>query len=77
MILLAGSLDIGASPIKQQTETRATMRRLPGGCCLRCGGLLVLSYTASLELDVTGTPVTLWRCVNCGNCVDHAILVNR
>ena len=28
MILLAGSLDIDASPIKQQTGTRATRRRL-------------------------------------------------
>lgn len=49
----------------------------PGASCLRCGGLLVPSYTASLERDVTGTPVTLWRCVNCGDCVDHDILANR
>ena len=39
--------------------------------------ILVPSYTASLERDVTGTPVTLWRCVNCGDCVDHDILANR
>ena len=45
--------------------------------CLRCGGLLISSYTASLERDITGTPVTLWRCVNCGDCVDREILANR
>ena len=49
----------------------------PGTCCLRCGGLLVPSYTASLERDFTGTPVTLWRCVNCGDYIDHDILANR
>ena len=49
----------------------------PGTCCLRCGGLLVPSYTASLERDFTGTPVTLWRCVNCGDCIDYDILANR
>ena len=49
----------------------------PGAFCLRCGGLLVPSYTTSLERDITGTPVTLWRCVNCGDCVDRFILANR
>jgi heterodisulfide reductase subunit C len=39
--------------------------------------LLVPSYTASLERDVIGTLVTLWRCVNCGDCVDRDILANR
>lgn len=45
--------------------------------CLRCGGLLVVSYPPSLEYDAAGTPVTLWRCVNCGNCMDRCILANR
>lgn len=45
--------------------------------CLRCGGLLVLSYTSSLERDAEGRPITLWRCVNCGDCVDRNILANR
>ena len=49
----------------------------PGASCLRCGGLLVLSYMASFESDLSGRPVTLWRCVNCGDCVDHDILANR
>ncbi len=49
----------------------------PGACCLRCGGLLVLSYLASLESDLTGRPMRLWRCVNCGDCVDRDILANR
>ena len=49
----------------------------PGACCLRCGGLLVLSYMASLESDLSGRPMRLWRCVNCGDCIDHDILANR
>ena len=49
----------------------------PGASCLRCGGLLVLSYLASLESDLNGRPMRLWRCVNCGDCIDHDILGNR
>jgi hypothetical protein len=49
----------------------------PGTGCLRCGGLLVLSYMASLESDLSGRPLRLWRCVNCGDCIDHDILANR
>lgn len=49
----------------------------PGNSCLQCYGLLISGYTASLERDVTGTLVTLWRCVNCGDCLDHVILTNR
>ena len=45
--------------------------------CQRCCGLLVPSYTAALEPDSTGKPVTLWRCVNCGDCIDSDILANR
>jgi hypothetical protein len=48
-----------------------------GDACLCCGGLLIHEYTAALERDVTGTLVTLWRYVNCGDCVDHEILANR
>ncbi|TKS62713.1 MAG: hypothetical protein EWM73_02184 [Nitrospira sp.] len=48
-----------------------------GASCLRCGGLLVLSYLASLESDLSGRPMRLWRCVNCGDCIDHDILGNR
>ena len=48
-----------------------------GTGCLRCGGLLVLSYMASLESDLSGRPLRLWRCVNCGDCIDHDILANR
>jgi hypothetical protein len=32
---------------------------------------------ASLESDLTGRPMRLWRCVNCGDCVDRDILANR
>jgi hypothetical protein len=49
----------------------------PSTCCLRCGGLLVLSYMASLESDLSGRPMRLWRCVNCGDCIDYDILANR
>ena len=87
MTLLDGSPNIDSS-LSAMTDTsrlapdrdREVRHQAPapsGGCCLRCGGLLVPSYTASLERDVTGTPVTLWRCVNCGDCVDHDILANR
>ena len=50
---------------------------LPGASCLRCRGLLAPSYTASLERDITGELVRLWRCVNCGDCLDSMILANR
>ena len=87
MILLAGFPDIDSSPSALTDASRRTPDRArgprnkasapPGQSCLRCGGWLVLSYTASLERDVTGTLVTLWRCVNCGDCVDSEILANR
>jgi len=87
MTLLAGSPDIDTSlPVLPDAPHQAADREKgprnkasvpPGEFCLRCGGLLVPSYTASLERDVTGKPVTLWRCVNCGDCVDHDILANR
>ena len=87
MILLDGSPNIDSSPSAmtdaprqapdQDREARNEAPAPPGESCLRCGGLLVPSYTASLERDLTGTPVTLWRCVNCGDCVDHDILANR
>ena len=87
MILLAGSPNIDSSPPAltdasrqapdREREPRNKASAPPGESCLRCGGLLVPSYTASLERDVTGKPMTLWRCVNCGDCVDHDILANR
>jgi hypothetical protein len=87
MILFADSSDLDVSPPVLPDASRLAADRgreprdkasvPPGESCLRCGGLLVPSYTASLERDVTGKPVTLWRCVNCGNCVDHDILANR
>jgi hypothetical protein len=87
MILLAGSPTIDASPpVLSDASHRATDRDVeprnkasapPGKLCLICGGLLVPSYTANWERNVTGKPMTLWRCVNCGDCVDHDILANR
>jgi hypothetical protein len=88
LTLLAGSPPIDASPPALTT----TPPRLGGDrereppnkawapsdtCCLRCGGLLAPGYPSSLEHTVTGNPVTLWRCVNCGDCVDRFILANR
>jgi hypothetical protein len=87
MILLAGSPTIDASPPVLTDASHRTADREkespnkawapPDKCCLCFDGLLVFSYTASWERDVTGTPMTLWRCVNCGDCVDHDILANR
>jgi hypothetical protein len=87
MILLAGIPDLDSSPSAlTDTSRRASDRDRrprnqastpPGTCCLRCGGLLVLSYVASLESDLSGRPMRLWRCVNCGDCIDHDILANR
>jgi hypothetical protein len=77
MILHAGSPNIDTSRQTADQDPRHHASAPPGASCLRCGGLLVPSYTASLERDIAGTPVTLWRCVNCGDCVDRDILANR
>jgi hypothetical protein len=87
MTLLAGSSYIGSSPpvlpdtscqtAERDRESDNKASAPPGKFCLRCGGLLVPCYTANWERDVTGKPMTLWRCVNCGDCVDHDILANR
>jgi len=87
MTLHAGSSYIGSFPSVLPDTSRQTADRdreprnktsaPPGGFCLRCGGLLVPSYTASWEREVTAKPMTLWRCVNCGNCLDRDILANR
>ena len=87
MILLAGIPDIDSSPsaLTDASRRASDWDRGPrnqawtpsGTCCLRCGGLLVLSYMASLESDLSGRPMRLWRCVNCGDCIDRDILANR
>ena len=87
MTLLTDAPAIDTSPpVLPDASHRATDRDVeprnkasvpPGGFCMRCGGLLVPSYTASWERDVTDKPMTLWRCVNCGDCVDCDILANR
>jgi CRP/FNR family transcriptional regulator, cyclic AMP receptor protein len=87
MILLAGIPNLDSSPSAlTDTSRRASGRDWrsrdqaptpPGTCCLRCGGLLVLSYMASLESDLIGRTMRLWCCVKCGDCIDHDILVNR
>jgi hypothetical protein len=87
MTLLAGSPEIDSSPPALTGASRRAPDRErgprnkasapPGESCLRCGGLLVPSYTESLDSDLTGRPMSLWRCVNCGDCVDSYILANR
>jgi hypothetical protein len=87
MTLFAESPEINASttvlsePARQRQDLDGQQRHhasSPAGeFCQRCCGLLVPSYTAALEPDCTGKPATLWRCVNCGDCVDIDILANR
>jgi hypothetical protein len=87
MTLFSDSPDTAFSPSAPTDACRRTPDRENGrrnqvsaqadASCLRCGGFLVLSYMAALEFDHTGRPMKLWRCINCGNCVDHDILVNR
>jgi hypothetical protein len=61
-----------------EMEKPCDMASLPSGePCLRCSGLLVRSYTSALDSDLTGSPIELWRCVNCGDCLDGSILANR
>ena len=76
------SAPLTLSDVSRRTAARATEPRNQAAApsdtsCLRCGGLLVPSYTASLERDFIGAPETLWRCINCGDCVDPEILANR
>jgi hypothetical protein len=66
MTLLAGSPVIDPSPpaltdISRRAPDREWGPRNqawtpPSASCLRCGGLLVLSYMASLESDLSGRP---------------------
>jgi hypothetical protein len=87
MILFDGSSSIDSSPPALPAATRRApdwktgprnqVQATPGEGCLRCGGLLILSYTAAFEQDTAGSPIRLWRCVNCGDCTDSDILVNR
>lgn len=77
MSRLADAPNVGAASQTVRLASPTQPPALPGLACLRCGGLLVTSFTASLERDTTGTPVTLRRCVNCGDCVDPFILANR
>ena len=87
MILFGGASNIDSSlPALPAAVRRAPDRKrgprdqtqaTPGQGCRRCGGLLVLSYTATFERDSDGSPIRLWRCINCGDCTDSDILANR
>ena len=41
--------------------------------CARCDGLLVLDHYIDME-DSGGLWIEAWRCVCCGNVVDHQIV---
>jgi hypothetical protein len=69
--------DASHPAVDRDGQSRRQASVPPGASCRRCSGLLVLSYTATLEWDITGKPMALWRCVNCGDCVDHDILANQ
>lgn len=45
--------------------------------CRRCGGMMIATYTDLLSPGETGEHATGWRCVNCGEYVDHQVLLNR
>ena len=77
MSRLADSPNISESHQAAGLNPRNQPPALPSLSCVRCGGLLVPGDVASLERDVAGIPMTLWRCVNCGDCVDRFILANR
>lgn len=77
MTRTGSSLDSVNSPRTPERDLRTQAKAPRNECCLRCGGLLVTSFTASLERDLTGAPIALWRCINCGDCVDRFILANR
>lgn len=73
----AGHLNTAASHQAAAPGRCAGAPDLPDESCRRCGGFLVADFSASLACDITGTLVTLWRCVNCGDCMDRFILANR
>lgn len=77
MSQLAGSPNVDAASQAASLAPHILPPTRPGTSCLRCGGLLVHSYTASLERDISGSLVMLWRCINCGNCTDGFILANQ
>ena len=46
--------------------------------CARCRGLMVPSFTDSLQLEIVEkSGAAAWRCVNCGEWIDATIVTNR
>jgi hypothetical protein len=62
--------------IRPETQKEPFMTTYPFPC-RRCGGTMVGTYSDLLSPDATGQEVIVWRCVNCGNYVDHQVLLNR
>jgi hypothetical protein len=48
------------------------MDRLLFTKCLRCSGVMIYDKFYGLQEDFWG-----WKCLNCGEIVDHVILENR
>lgn len=44
--------------------------------CLRCGGLMV-KETLPAPRDEVRKPVSIWKCIQCGEAIDPVILRNR
>ena len=44
--------------------------------CPRCDGLAVIDYSIDQQAGPS-SGFHGWRCVNCGDCIDHDILANR
>jgi hypothetical protein len=69
--------DSSPRPPDRKSEPHNKVSAQPDESCPRCAGLLVLDYTTPTEWYITGIPIRLRRCVNCGNCMDLDIMANR
>jgi len=46
-------------------------------CCQRCHGLMVKDSFVDLRDDTGHLKFQGWRCVNCGEVIDHVVLTHR
>ena len=74
MILFDGS---SQAPDRECDQRSRALTQPGASSCPRCGGLLIRDYTTPMGWDLTGRPIMLRRCVNCGNCMDLDIMTNR
>ena len=45
--------------------------------CLRCKGMMVLTYHSESAEAMSGQQAVAWRCLTCGERIDTQILANR